>query len=813
MKLIRVKIYGFGKWVDQEFLVDRDYQIIVGNNEAGKTTFLTFIKSILFGFASGRGSKKFEQYRPKQASSYGGELEFVDQDDNHWIVRRIDGKGDGDVTLFRNDQEVPEALLSNITGDFTKDDYEQTHVFNDETIRTLYDLNEEKLETEIMSLGAAGSKRWLETADDLQKDSGDIYKSRGMKQPLVQNIKKYQQLQQEKASFKNQQQQYIELNEELQSVDRQLSTAQQTGDALTKQQQEQKRLVEKIPKYQELMQLRSQNLTNETLISNDDWDSFLQLDQQIKTLQTSNQQQAANQVSADEQSLVDNYYSNQADIDFISQRQNDIQSNLFAIDHLNDSLRKSDFKTDKLHQENPDLTDQMTQMNDSEVKQLQTQLPKSKRAYYVGIIIILLLLLFVVPSSVMKVIPILGILVLGFGYFDIKKTNEQIKNIQQTNLEILEKHQLQSLSIERAISIQPMINELAENKQEQHDLELQISQKSSELKKWIDLGKKVGVLSQNVTPKDLIIEMTNYYAKLNKIQTKQELIQQDNLRRSQVMKSSEQNLQQLDQQMKALLAKYRVSNIENLTQLHEQQQANINAINQLKADQEFIGTDIGLLEQVTDFDQFQTDLQKLTEQIKENSQQVNELLTRKGYLESQLKQVFVDDAYQKVENDLLQTKADIIEQYDQWLANKLASDWIRKMLDQASENRYPKMLANAKKYFLTLTNGNYIDINMDKTNSLILVRADKVKFDVHEISKATRIQLYLALRLSFVVEINSIVDLPILIDDAFVDFDETRLKNIYQLIEDISKDNQILFVTTKVDENMSMQHVLSLEGK
>ncbi|WP_164505928.1 ATP-binding protein [Companilactobacillus zhongbaensis] len=813
MKLIRVKIYGFGKWVDQEFLVDRDYQIIVGNNEAGKTTFLTFIKSILFGFASGRGSKKFEQYRPKQASSYGGELEFVDQDDNHWIVRRIDGKGDGDVTLFRNDQEVPEALLSNITGDFTKDDYEQTHVFNDETIRTLYDLNEEKLETEIMSLGAAGSKRWLETADDLQKDSGDIYKSRGMKQPLVQNIKKYQQLQQEKASFKNQQQQYIELNEELQSVDRQLSTAQQTGDALTKQQQEQKRLVEKIPKYQELMQLRSQNLTNETLISNDDWDSFLQLDQQIKTLQTSNQQQAANQVSADEQSLVDNYYSNQADIDFISQRQNDIQSNLFAIDHLNDSLRKSDFKTDKLHQENPDLTDQMTQMNDSEVKQLQTQLPKSKRAYYVGIIIILLLLLFVVPSSVMKVIPILGILVLGFGYFDIKKTNEQIKNIQQTNLEILEKHQLQSLSIERAISIQPMINELAENKQEQHDLELQISQKSSELKKWIDLGKKVGVLSQNVTPKDLIIEMTNYYSKLNKIQTKQELIQQDNLRRSQVMKSSEQNLQQLDQQMKALLAKYRVSNIENLTQLHEQQQANINAINQLKADQEFIGTDIGLLEQVTDFDQFQTDLQKLTEQIKENSQQVNELLTRKGYLESQLKQVFVDDAYQKVENDLLQTKADIIEQYDQWLANKLASDWIRKMLDQASENRYPKMLANAKKYFLTLTNGNYIDINMDKTNSLILVRADKVKFDVHEISKATRIQLYLALRLSFVVEINSIVDLPILIDDAFVDFDETRLKNIYQLIEDISKDNQILFVTTKVDENMSMQHVLSLEGK
>lgn len=64
MKLVKAKIYGFGKWVDQEFDFQQDYQVIFGSNEAGKTTLLNFIKSILFGFASARGDNKYLQYKP-----------------------------------------------------------------------------------------------------------------------------------------------------------------------------------------------------------------------------------------------------------------------------------------------------------------------------------------------------------------------------------------------------------------------------------------------------------------------------------------------------------------------------------------------------------------------------------------------------------------------------------------------------------------------------------------------------------------------------------------------------------------------------
>jgi Uncharacterized conserved protein len=55
---------------------------------------------------------------------------------------------------------------------------------------SIYGLDEKQLETEIMSIGAVGSKEWLQTADEINSDAEEIYKKRGQKQPLVVNLKK-----------------------------------------------------------------------------------------------------------------------------------------------------------------------------------------------------------------------------------------------------------------------------------------------------------------------------------------------------------------------------------------------------------------------------------------------------------------------------------------------------------------------------------------------------------------------------------------------------------------------------------------------
>jgi Uncharacterized conserved protein len=134
------------------------------------------------------------------------------------------------------------------------------------------------------------------------------------------------------------------------------------------------------------------------------------------------------------------------------------------------------------------------------------------------------------------------------------------------------------------------------------------------------------------------------------------------------------------------------------------------------------------------------------------------------------------------------------------------------MLNIATENRYPKMIQKATQYFSLLTNHHYIKIDFRKKD-IVVTSANKNVFDVHELSKATTIQLYLALRLAFVTEISDLIKLPILIDDAFVDFDISRKENVFDLIKEIAKNNQVIYVTANQPEDIPENHILKLGEK
>ncbi len=98
MKIKKVHIDGFGKWHDQAFDFTANPQIIYGPNEAGKTTLMAFLVSILFGFADGRGKNRFAQYIPKTTSSYGGSL-LVEINGHDYAIKRQRGRNGGKVSV------------------------------------------------------------------------------------------------------------------------------------------------------------------------------------------------------------------------------------------------------------------------------------------------------------------------------------------------------------------------------------------------------------------------------------------------------------------------------------------------------------------------------------------------------------------------------------------------------------------------------------------------------------------------------------------------------------------------------------------
>ena len=81
MKITKLRIYGFGKFIDQTILIDEKLQIIVCPNESGKTTIARFIHDLLFGFPTRKSA--LNRYVPKESSRYGGELYFSNSENNY----------------------------------------------------------------------------------------------------------------------------------------------------------------------------------------------------------------------------------------------------------------------------------------------------------------------------------------------------------------------------------------------------------------------------------------------------------------------------------------------------------------------------------------------------------------------------------------------------------------------------------------------------------------------------------------------------------------------------------------------------------
>jgi uncharacterized protein YhaN len=82
------------------------------------------------------------------------------------------------------------------------------------------------------------------------------------------------------------------------------------------------------------------------------------------------------------------------------------------------------------------------------------------------------------------------------------------------------------------------------------------------------------------------------------------------------------------------------------------------------------------------------------------------------------------------------------------------------------------------------------------------------------LSRGTAEQLYFALKLAFVEQIKDEINLPILIDDSFANFDDHRIKYIEQLLKKISENNQVLIFTAQENlvEKLRIQPLTFTKG-
>jgi uncharacterized protein YhaN len=86
LKIERLHIDGFGPFANQSFgPFNRRLTVVLGSNEAGKSTLLAFIRTILFGFPA-RERAKF--YPALNGGRHGGRIVALSDEGDEYTIAR-----------------------------------------------------------------------------------------------------------------------------------------------------------------------------------------------------------------------------------------------------------------------------------------------------------------------------------------------------------------------------------------------------------------------------------------------------------------------------------------------------------------------------------------------------------------------------------------------------------------------------------------------------------------------------------------------------------------------------------------------------
>ncbi|MDP4083944.1 MAG: AAA family ATPase [Bacillota bacterium] len=219
MKIIDMYIYGFGKLENVNIENIKDFQIFYGENEAGKSTIMSFIHGILFGFQTKTQNEL--RYEPKLHSKYGGKLRVIFPSNGYAVIERVKGKtAAGDVTVtLENGTTGGEELLKQLLSSVDKGLFQSIFSFNLHGLQNINQMKREEIGKFLFSAGALGSERLSYTETEIQKELDNRFKPGGKKPLLNEKLLAIHQLNEElkKAARKNQEYtRLVKLKEELQ---------------------------------------------------------------------------------------------------------------------------------------------------------------------------------------------------------------------------------------------------------------------------------------------------------------------------------------------------------------------------------------------------------------------------------------------------------------------------------------------------------------------------------------------------------------------------------------------------------------------
>jgi uncharacterized protein YhaN len=185
MRISSLRVDGFGIFHEQEASgFAPGLNLFLGDNEAGKSTLLGFIRAVLFGFP--RANSRDPSYPPLAGGVHGGRINVVTSGGRTFAVERKPGKGGGEVTVSGpTGSEGSDDTLQQLLAGITYEAFRNVYAFSLSELQTLESLRAESVKSVIYGAAAGAAIMALPRAEkSLQERLDSLFRTSGSK-PLI----------------------------------------------------------------------------------------------------------------------------------------------------------------------------------------------------------------------------------------------------------------------------------------------------------------------------------------------------------------------------------------------------------------------------------------------------------------------------------------------------------------------------------------------------------------------------------------------------------------------------------------------------
>ena len=225
MKIERIELDGFGHFADYALgPFDAPLTVLLGPNEAGKSTLLAAIRAILFGFPL-RGGR--EHYPPLAGGRHGGRLHVVSAAGERMTIERHQGARGGPVSISAaSGAALSEAALQLLLGGHSKDVFEHIFAFTLDELTSDALLKADEVNGQLYSAGI-GAARLPEAAREIAEQRDGIFAPRGRTHRMAQTSREMEEVQSQLREVERNADRYAELTELARQLE---STAHETEE-------------------------------------------------------------------------------------------------------------------------------------------------------------------------------------------------------------------------------------------------------------------------------------------------------------------------------------------------------------------------------------------------------------------------------------------------------------------------------------------------------------------------------------------------------------------------------------------------------